>query len=505
MAQNALKPMRFISLFPVCSLLSLSPVAFAAPPAAPQGLAMTNNATDSITLSWYRQADEVKSYNIYTSDKKDGEFKKVTTVSERTATLKNLPADTGYFYKVSAVNAEGESALSNPPADAFTQAQWKPAPFPAKVAKNMCVTLGAKIISKPAPAEGKLEHLVDGSDATSCKIDGECEVKIQLNPSIAISDAAYLILNFRTDSTGQGYAYNINWRSLKNYTITESHDSTDGTDGTWKEVVTGTNRYLDGVVVIPNNKPKWIGIKNSGALQLCRLDIFRAAPKGFRNDHWIFAGDSLVVQDFAGGDPARRSVWFSDLVRAQHPDRYPIVIQSAQGGEMMENTFSRMKNGLKEYSAPNGTDTATGTFLCWEPGFNDVGVSAGLWIGKKINKTLTDVQALCNEHGIFLVPVRIEYSTGYLNPETLEPQKYNVFYNTLAANLAGVDPFARANTPYACDPQTQLPYADYWNYTRKNYATALAKDGVHHTKEGSDGITRLWAEVADKMIYSKQR
>jgi len=171
----------------------------------------------------------------------------------------------------------------------------------------------------------------------------------------------------------------------------------------------------------------------------------------------------------------------------------------------MENTFARMKNGLKEYSAPNGTDTATGTFLCWEPGFNDVGVSAGLWIGKKINKTLTDVQALCNEHGIFLVPVRIEYSTGYLNPETLEPQKYNVFYNTLAANLAGVDPFARANTPYACDPQTQLPYADYWNYTRKNYATALAKDGVHHTKEGSDGITRLWAEVADKMVYSKQR
>jgi hypothetical protein len=107
-------------------------------------------------------------------------------------------------------------------------------------------------------------------------------------------------------------------------------------------------------------------------------------------------------------------------------------------------------------------------------------------------------------NGVFLIPVRIEYSTGYLNPETLEPNKYNTFYNTLPVNLAGVDVFARTNAPYAVDPRTQLPYADYWNYTRKNYATALGKDGVHHTKEGSDGINRLWPEVADKMIYSQQ-
>ena len=104
-----------------------------------------------------------------------------------------------------------------------------------------------------------------------------------------------------------------------------------------------------------------------------------------------------------------------------------------------------------------------------------------------------------------MVPVRIEYSTGYLDPDTQEPAKYNIFYNTLATNLAGVDVFCRANAPYACDPATQLPYADYWTYTRKNFATVLAKDGVHHTKEGSDGINQLWAEVADKMIYSRQK
>jgi hypothetical protein len=103
-----------------------------------------------------------------------------------------------------------------------------------------------------------------------------------------------------------------------------------------------------------------------------------------------------------------------------------------------------------------------------------------------------------------MVPVRIEFSNCYLNPETLEPAKYNVFFNTLAVNLGGVDIFCRAQTPYACDPKTQLPYADYWTYTRSNHAAVLVKDGVHHTKEGNDGINTLWAGVADKMIYSRQ-
>lgn len=171
----------------------------------------------------------------------------------------------------------------------------------------------------------------------------------------------------------------------------------------------------------------------------------------------------------------------------------------------MANTIGRMKNFLPILSAPNGTPNPTATILCFEPGFNDIGVGGGLWMGPKIIKSLTEAQDLCTSHGVIMVPVRIEFSTGFLNLETLEPTKYNVFYNTLAVNLAGVDVFCRTKAPYACDPATQLPYADYWTYTRKNYATVLVKDGVHHTKAGSDGINQLWAEVADKMIYSRQK
>lgn len=484
--------------------LFMTAAASAAEPAAPLGVAMVANTVDSVTLAWYRSpTGDATSWRVYACDKKDGEFALVATVTERTATHSGLKAGTERFYKVSAVNDQGEGPRSTA-APGFTIVPCEKTPFPVKVAKNMCASLKGTIVSTPAPAEGKLTNLVDGLDATSCAINGECDVRIKLNADVPIADAEYLMLNFRTDVTGKDYAYNINWRSLKKYTITESLDSTDGKDGTWKEIANGTNEYLDGVIVLPNHKPKWIGIHNSGSLQLCRLDVFRSAPKGERNDYWIFTGDSLIVQDLMGGSPERHTVWFSDLVREKHPDRYPMVVNSSQGGEVMANTIGRMKKYLPVVAGPNGSDTPTGTILCFEPGFNDVGVGGGLWMGPKINKALLEAQDVCKEHGVVMVPVRIEYATTYLDPQTLEPTKYNVFYNTLPVNLAGVDVFARANTPYACDPATQLPYADYWTYTRKNHATALGKDGVHHTKAGSDGINRLWADVADRMIYSPQ-
>lgn len=473
-------------------------------PATATGVAMTANSADSITLSWYRAPNnDATGYTVSSSSTKDGPFSRVASVKERTARVEKLPADTTFFFKVATVSAKGESPPSAP-VMGFTIKPTKGAPFPVRIAKNMCVSLNATITSSPAPTTGKLADLVDGSDATSAALTGPCEVKIKLNTNVSIEDADYLMLNFRSDQTGQGYAYNINWRSLKNYVISESFDSTNGTDGTWTEISKGSNRYLDGVIAFPNHKPKWISVKNSDGFQMCRLDVFRAAPKGFRNDSWIFTGDSLIVQDMIGGAPDRHSAWFSDLVRQQHPDRYPMVVNSSLGGEMMANTLGRLKNQLPLYAAPAGSQIPLGTNVCFEPGFNDIGVGGGLWMGDRFKKTLGEAQQLCQTNGLILVPVRVEFSTSYLDKTTLEPEKCNVFVNTLAANLAGVDVFCRANTPYACDAKTQLPFADYWNYTRKNHDTALAKDGVHHTKSGSDGINQLWAQVADKMIYSRQ-
>lgn len=483
---------------------------------------MVANSPDSITLSWYRAPkNDATSYNVYTSPEKDGTFSKFATVTERTVVHTQLGADTPYFYKVAAVNEDGESELSAA-VPAFTIKPAKETPFPVQIAKNMCVTLNQPIVCNTKPLSGSLANLVDGSDATGCRLRKEFQARVKINPDISLKNAEYLIIHFRTDCGPQEWSNDKNARTLKKYAIFESSDSTDGGDGGWKEVASGTNALLDGVIVIPNRNPKWIALHSSygdseevpepndtrlmpNDLILCRLDVFRSAPGGFRNDYWIFTGDSLVVGDMPGGGDKDRRAWFSDMVRQQHPDRYPIVVHLARGGQMMKDTLPMLEKALPELSPKNGISTPTGTMVCWEPGYNDVGVAGSLASGARLIEQLELARTLCESNGLFMVPVRIEYSTQYLDLTTLEPTKYNTFVNSLAVNLGGVDVFCRESTPYACDPRTQMPFADYWTYTRNNHTTALAKDGVHHTKEGVDGINRLWAEVAAKMIYSRQK
>ncbi|HSI35764.1 MAG TPA: fibronectin type III domain-containing protein, partial [Tepidisphaeraceae bacterium] len=306
-------------------LSSLAPIALAAKPPAPVGVAMVANAPDSITLAWYRPpADDATGYVVYAADKADGPFAKIATVTDRTATHAGLKPDITLFYKVAATNADGEGEPTKP-VQAFTIKPAAPTPFPAKVATNMCVSLNATIKCDSAPVKGKLESLVDGSDATDCRLKDTCDIRIKINAEPSIADAEYLLVHFRTGLGPYDFANDPFARPLKAYTITESRDSTDGVDGTWTEVAKGTNTYLDGVIAIPNHKPKWIGVRNAGKrdLILCRLDVFRAVPAGFRNDAWIFTGDSLVVQDLPGGSIEGRTAFFSDLIRKRHPDRYP--------------------------------------------------------------------------------------------------------------------------------------------------------------------------------------
>ncbi len=492
-------------------------------PAVPKGVAMTANSAESITITWYSSPNnDATSYTVYGSDKTDGEFTRLGSVTERTFTQDKLTPGTNRFFKVSATNANGESAQSTV-AQGFSITPTPGAPFPVKVATNMCITLGMPVLADQKPLTGKLADFVDDSDITSCRLRKNCEIKIKLDPAISIEDAAYLLINFRSSCGQEEWSNDRFARTIKNYVVTESIDSTNGTDGTWQEVAKGTNALLDGVIVFPNHKPKWIGLRVTGPMDpantkpedrhlyptdliLCRLNVFRSPPAGFRNDYWIFTGDSLVVQDMGGGFVKGRSAWFSDLIRKQHPERYPIVVHAGRGGEMLKDTQPRMEKIMDQLTPDNGTKEPTGTIVCWETGFNDVGLGGSLGLGNRLIKSYEAAQKMCESKGLIIVPVRIEFSNYSLDPVSMEPTRYNIFYNTLAVNLGGVDVFCRNSAPYACDPKTQLPFADYWTYTRKNYATVLVKkDSVHHTPEGNDGINRLWAEVADKMIYTPQK
>lgn len=479
-------------------------------PPTPRGMILSGNSATSITMSWFSSPvnnDAAAGYHIYSSTTLNGTYTKIGTSTQRTYTHTGLTPGTTRYYRVTAFNVVGESAPLTSEAY-FTIIPTEGADLPFLVAKNMCVSMGMPIVSTVAPSLGQLKNLNDGLDSTSCGISAPHEVRIKLNPAVSIADAEYLLLNFRSDKTGDGLlSYNNRNRALKDYVITQSLDSTNGFDGTWTDVKTGSNLYIDGVVLIPTPndapKPTWIGVRNSGVIQLCRLEIFRSAPVGYRNDYWIFAGDSLVVQDMQGGGTTWLSVWFSDLVRQRHADRYPIMVTVALGGTVIDNLIGMMTNSLPYHAPANNTTIPSGTFLCWEIGFNDIG-NAGLYIGNKFINGLTNMQAICDGYDMLVVPTRIEFATDGLNLDTLEP-KGTFFHRTLNANLAGVDVYARASAPWSVDPATQLPYADYWTYTRENYLTVLSpNDGVHHTREGSDGINTLWADVADKMVYLKQ-
>lgn len=74
--------------------------------------------------------------------------------------------------------------------------------------------------------------------------------------------------------------------------------------------------------------------------------------------------------------------------------------------------------------------------VCWESGFNNVGVGGSTSLGNNLINSYAEALAMCESKGLILIPVRIEYSTGFLDLNTLEPTKYNIFYNTLAVNLA---------------------------------------------------------------------
>jgi hypothetical protein len=83
-------------------------------PAAPAGLAVAAVTTDAVSLSW-SAASGVSGYRIYRSTSADGAFYQIGSRSAAGAqspayTDTGLNADTAYYYKVSAVNAAGESA-----------------------------------------------------------------------------------------------------------------------------------------------------------------------------------------------------------------------------------------------------------------------------------------------------------------------------------------------------------------------------------------------------------
>ena len=83
-------------------------------PALPANVAATDGASGSnIYITWTPQSDAI-SYNVYRSDACDGEYVKINRYPVATAEYANSLIGSGvtYFYKITAVNDNGESLMS---------------------------------------------------------------------------------------------------------------------------------------------------------------------------------------------------------------------------------------------------------------------------------------------------------------------------------------------------------------------------------------------------------
>ncbi|QGQ98997.1 S-layer protein [Paenibacillus psychroresistens] len=83
-------------------------------PSVPVGLNTATNSTSSITITW-TAVSGAASYNVYRATSNGGNYTKINTTAVGTNSYTNtgLTAGKTYYYKVSAVNAGGESDRSN--------------------------------------------------------------------------------------------------------------------------------------------------------------------------------------------------------------------------------------------------------------------------------------------------------------------------------------------------------------------------------------------------------
>ncbi|WP_273225362.1 S-layer homology domain-containing protein [Geosporobacter ferrireducens] len=82
-------------------------------PGAPANVRAVSNGRYSVTITW-DQVEGAEGYNIYRSAAENGTYTLLHSLSENTTSYSNtgLSSGTRYYYKVSAVNAKGESPFS---------------------------------------------------------------------------------------------------------------------------------------------------------------------------------------------------------------------------------------------------------------------------------------------------------------------------------------------------------------------------------------------------------
>ena len=261
------------------------------------------------------------------------------------------------------------------------------------------------------------------------------------------------------------------------YHIETSADSTDGSDGTWTEVVTVTDNPVRGRehsiefldqswvrFVVTEAQPDATGVR------LDELAIFDISDSGgeLPEDTWFFMGDSITQGAFMRNLPD--DAWFESVVSESHADFFPAVIGGGVGGDLATQGLGDVEHWLELNPDMRYFAIGYGTNDSWG------------------NKSVSSTSFESNMQGIIdavlsagRVPIlaRIPYSSTA--HETLD--QFNAVIDRL-----------QADNGLPCGPDL---YGWFLQHPEE-----LGTDGVHPTNEGYLSMNRLWAEAADSLYPS---
>ena len=177
-------------------------------PSIPSGLSASAVSSSQINLSW-TASDDATSYDIYRDTSSSGSFTRVgsePTVSSGDTTAyadTGLSAGTTYYYKISALNASGESAVSS-----AVSAKTSDASSSSSNSSSGGGGGGGGIVSAPATSAvfsgkaypGSTVTLLKDAQIAAMTISGQ-DAKFQINLS-GLSGGSYIFSVYSEDKNG---------------------------------------------------------------------------------------------------------------------------------------------------------------------------------------------------------------------------------------------------------------------------------------------------------------
>ncbi|NLD91494.1 MAG: SGNH/GDSL hydrolase family protein [Fibrobacter sp.] len=250
------------------------------------------------------------------------------------------------------------------------------------------------------------------------------------------------------------------------YELLASSNSTDGTDGDWKSVLTIQNNTVSArshsIDIGGANWVKMSVTKGGGFID--ELEVFDLSKGG--DDIWFFPGTSITAVSYKSTVPSKN---FADFVNEKHASYNPAIIRGGIGcinSTTMANDISRyldMTRNVKYWAIEMGTNDAWG---------------GGTYNLPAYIKNMQKIIDSCKANNIQPIIARMIATDS-------AKAKWQVHPDFLKA----IDSLTEING--------LIPGPDLYAYFSKH--PEEFSDGVHPNTTGALSLIRLWAEKMDSL------